>query len=356
MSRVKIAIVIEAIPPHCGGAEQVAWVQAMEMARNHDVAVVTYGPRAAHTRRDGVEIFSLPKGRRNLIAYSTLYRGLLDECLESIEPTVIHCHMPYELGACIRKRSRAFVSTIHDGVPENELIQLTGMSRRKWLRFKLIRRINLAKSDAITCVSRHNLEVMRTIYPKYADKFSFIPNPIHERFFTPATEQNKGYVLNFGRQIPLKMGVLLDVARRMPQIRFVFVGTGEMVRDHGLSNVEFVGFSASVVDYIDDAALCVFPSLSENFPLVGLEAMARGRPVIATQRGFSEYIEHMNNGYLLPSPDPTSIEDAISLFMKDTQLSAAVGQKARATAEQYRPVNIARQYDHLYRDTLAMLS
>lgn len=343
---------VEAIPPHCGGGEQVAWIHAVELAKRYDVAVVTLGETHSETTRDNVRVYCLPRRKRNLFAYLTTHRTLLNQCIDRIAPNVIHCHMPNELAACLSPKDRLMVSTIHDGVPENEQLKLRFTSKRDWLRFKVIRRINVKKSDLITCVSRHNRDTMRALYPKSATKFSFIPNPIYDRFFGPTTNGDEGYVLNFGRQIALKMAPLLEVAKNMPDTHFVFVGTGDMVKDYGLANVRFVGFSAAVEEYIDRAALCVFPSLSENFPLVGLEAMARGKAVIATQRGFSEYIDHLKNGYLLNSTEPHDIGEAIKTLMSNSELRSRIASNARATAEDYRPGRVIHQYVQLYEEAL----
>ena len=148
------------------------------------------------------------------------------------------------------------------------------------------------------------------------------------------------------------MGSLLEVAKEIQDTQFVFVGTGEMVSDYGLPNVNFVGFCETVEKYIDGAAVCVFPSLSENFPLVGLESMARGKPVIATRRGFSEYIQHMENGFLLGSADPSEVKRAIRLLMDDPALRQRLGENAKVTARKYRAGAIVDQYSRLYRAAL----
>src|SRR5690606_1298392 len=217
------------------------------------------------------------------------------------------------------------------------------------LKFKALRRLNLRRADAVTCVSRFSLELTRSLYPQHAAKLSLVPNPIAERFFAPPAELDQGYVLNFGRQIALKMASLLHVARDMPRTRFVFVGRGDMVKEHGLPNVEFVGFSSAVQRYIDEAAVCVFPSLSENMPLVGLEAMARGKPVLATRRGFAEYVRHLENGVLLDSTEPGALRAALEPLLADAPLRAALGREARRTAERFRPAPIVAQYERLYR-------
>jgi glycosyltransferase involved in cell wall biosynthesis len=345
---VKIVIVIEAIPPYCGGAEHVAWIHATQMAVEHEVSVVTFAEERRTELREGVTVQFMPATKRKLASYLSTHRSLLNDCIDSIAPDIIHCHMPSILSACISPRKRPFVTTIHDGVPETEL----QMSRLGWLKFKGLRRLNIRKSDVVTCVSRHNRDIMRTIYSDCADKFVFIPNPVNGRFLRPVADRDEGYVLNFGRQIALKMGVLIDVARLMPETRFVFVGTGDMVGDYGLPNIEFVGFSDAVETYIDGASVCVFPSGSENFPLVGLEAMARGKALIATKRGFSEYIDHGRNGYLLDSSDPENVARSLSEVLADGDLRRRLGDRARVTAEQYRPDTIVSEYERLYEKLL----
>lgn len=349
---MRVAVVVEAVPPYCGGGEHVAWMHAVEMAGLCEVAVVTVGESAGHLSREGVSVYTLPKRNNMLSAYSTWERARLNDCIDRIAPDVIHCHMPNVLSACLAKRNRLMVSTIHDGVPETELIRLKRMSRKSWFRFKLVRRVNMAKSDRVTCVSTHNRDLMCSLYPQHTAKISFIPNPVHERYFKPIVHGTNEYVLNFGRQIKLKMGGLIECARQMQDVKFVFVGSGNMVRDYGLPNVHFVGFKEKVESYIDDAAICVFPSLSENFPLVGLEAMARGKPVVATRRGFSEYIKHMENGVLLDSAHPHEISSAITLLMNDRKLRELLGHNARKTAEGYRQSHIVEQYTNLYREYL----
>lgn len=350
---MRIAVVVEAIPPYCGGGEQVAWIHATAMALRHEVVVITFGDKRDSAVRDRVRIEYLPKPRRALMHYSTTHRGLLDACIDQVDPDVIHCHMPNILSLCFRRRNRVIVHTIHDGVPENEMFGTKIVSRRKWLQFKLVRRLNVSRADAVTCVSRHNLDVMRKLYLGQAHKMRFIPNPIYDKYFDAPLRDGGEYVLNFGRQIPLKMAALLETAKLLPDVRFVFVGSGEMARDHGVANAEFVGFSTEIEQFIDGAAMCVFPSLTENFPLVGLEAMARGKPVIASRRGFSEYIVHLHNGILLDSVDANEIASAIQRLLDDGPLRHRLGQAGRLTAEQFRPTGIISHYEQLYEKLLS---
>jgi len=349
---VRIVVVVEAIPPYCGGGEQVAWIQAVEMAKTHDVTVLTFGDREDSFLRDGVAVYQLPAAERRLLHFSTAGRSSLNRVVTDLDPDVVHHHMPNVLSACISKGEWLTVSTIHDGTPENELLKLGVATRAQYIKFKALRWLNVRKADVVTCVSRFSRDLMRRLYPRHRDKFVFIPNPIYERFFAPVPPPDGDYVLNVGRQIDLKMGVLLDVARMMPSEDFWFVGVGPMVDTVELPNVRFCGFSERVERYIDRAAVCVFPSRSENFPLVGLEAMARGKAVIAAERGFSEYLIHGENGYLLDGTDSESVQRALRVVLDDSELRHRLAAGGRLTAESYRPSAVVSMYLRLYQEAL----
>jgi glycosyltransferase involved in cell wall biosynthesis len=75
-----------------------------------------------------------------------------------------------------------------------------------------------------------------------------------------------------------------------------------------------------------------FPSvLFETFPYVTLEAMACGKPVIASKTGgICEQIEHMHNGILLPPGNVSSLHQSMLLLMKDQpKLAQRLGKNAR---------------------------
>lgn len=370
---MRLVVVVEAIPPYCGGGEQVAWIQAVEMAKNHDVTVITFGDSEASFSREGVTVKTLPVTRRQLIYYCTSGRAVLNDIVSAIKPDVVHHHMPNVLSACIKKGSWLTISTIHDSyqlsfpsyqMDEESQVEATSLNsgitkkglgvatRAQYAKFKAIRWFNVRKSDIVTCVSRHSRGTMRMLYPKHKNKFVFIPNPIYDRFFEPISSHDGDYVLNVGRQVEFKMGVLLDVARAMQSVRFMFVGTGPMVGKSDQRNVHFCGFSERVDQYIDGAAVCVFPSKSENFPLVGLEAMARGKAVIAARPGFEEYITHGIDGYLLDSTDDKTITNALREVLDDRVLRHRLGMAARLTAEAYKANAVVSMYLRLYEKAL----
>ncbi len=344
---MRLLIVVENIPPYCGGAEQVAWMHALAFAKEHDVFVITFGEREHEERRDEITIVYLKKPKRLLLYYIWKGYRALNDRIDKIKPDVVHCHMPNVLSLFVSRKYTLF-STVHDGVPEDKARQLNNLTFSVWAKNWLIRKRNIMRSNCITCVSRHNFEFMRERYRKKQACFEVVVNPVNEDYFSPVSSEEGTYVLNFGRQISLKMVTLIETARIMPELDFKFLGTGPMVGDYGLKNIEFVGFSSNVKKWIDGAQICVFPSKSENFPLVGLEAMARGKPVVATKMGFSEYIEHNKNGILIDDNDPETIKAGIERLLSDKTFMRQISINARAEAEKYQPKQIFKEYNKLY--------
>ena len=120
--------------------------------------------------------------------------------------------------------------------------------------------------------------------------------------------------------------LLVAAARRLKQqgtlCQIVLIGDGEMrreieeeIRRAGLQEAIIMSGWASgdrVIEEIDAARALVLPSFSENLPVVLMEAMARGRPVISTYvAGIPELVEPGKTGWLVPAGDEVALAEAM---------------------------------------------
>jgi len=97
------------------------------------------------------------------------------------------------------------------------------------------------------------------------------------------------------------------------------------------------------------------PTLSDAFTPIRLEAMASGRPIVATTAasGASEMIEHMKTGFLVPPADSDALADALIKTLGDYELTCRLGAAARKKAEQKYDWNvIAKKYYEVYLEVL----
>ena len=149
------------------------------------------------------------------------------------------------------------------------------------------------------------------------------------------------YALYFGRLSREKgIGTLLQVAAELPQVNFVFAGSGPLeaaVREAAAakSNVFFAGFQSGTALHalIAGADFTLYPSeWYENCPLSILESEALGTPVIGSDLGGTpELIEHGSNGLVFPGGNAEALQSAVRTLWEDNETLASMREACRKT-------------------------
>jgi len=170
-------------------------------------------------------------------------------------------------------------------------------------------------------------------------KIHLLPLAIEAQKITPAIGWDHGYVLFVGRLVEEKgVWTLLRAAKKLPQINFKFVGTGPEEEDlkqaaETLPNVEFVGFASgeALWNLYRGARCVVVPSLwQEVFGLVALEAMAAGKPVIASNiGGLPEVVSDRVTGLLVRPGSVPELAEAIERLFHDHGTTREMGFAGR---------------------------
>lgn len=124
----------------------------------------------------------------------------------------------------------------------------------------------------------------------------------------PIFNECKKTVIAIARVYPQKKADLfVDVARLLPQYNFVWIGNQREVTEFGKlpNNCYFLGNIPNAGAFCSKADLLMLPSNYEGLPMVILEAMCFGKPVVASNvGGISEIVRNNFNGYTLEnSPD-----------------------------------------------------
>ena len=152
-----------------------------------------------------------------------------------------------------------------------------------------------------------------------------------------------------GRLVPDKGGALLlraaqQVLAGHSKTKFVLVGEGPSRREWetlacqlGIGEqVVFAGVRDDMSSVYASLDMLVLPSLVESMPMCVLEAMAAGRPVIATRVGaVPKLIIPEQTGLLLNSADVNELASAILRLLADQQLANRLGQNGRAHVAEY---------------------
>jgi glycosyltransferase involved in cell wall biosynthesis len=177
-------------------------------------------------------------------------------------------------------------------------------------------------------------------------------------FFAGRLEERKG--------IQILIEAVPSIVKRVPDVQFVCVGADTKTAPDGgsmltwlnrqlsgsgcTSKVKFIPHIplSAMPDYIRSADICVVPSLYDNAPLTCIEALACGKPVVATSAGgMSEYAIHKERGLIVPPRSPEEIADAICTLLLDNKLRLQYGHNARQFAQEQ--LNLAVKADERVR-------
>lgn len=140
-----------------------------------------------------------------------------------------------------------------------------------------------------------------------------------------------------------------QVYEKKKYVRFVIVGHGpeednlkNMAKSLGISHVcSFAGLRRDIPELLSAFDVFVLSSVLEGLPRIVIEAMAMGRPIVATDiDGVSEELEDGKTGLLVPPKDAGALAKSIIDLLVDKAKSFQMGINARKTAEEKFGVDI----------------
>jgi len=127
------------------------------------------------------------------------------------------------------------------------------------------------------------------------------------------------------------------LASAAPRLRYVFCGEGRQAKALAGAAAaldgaaRLVGFRRDVAACLAAADIVALPSLQEGLGVAALEAMAAGRPVVASRvGGLAEAVVHEETGLLVPPGDPTALAAALARLARDPDLRARLGAAGHA--------------------------
>jgi len=251
--------------------------------------------------------------------------------------------------------------TIHNATPQNIdlFTDLSGHAHDRILLRKAYKYIKGA-----TAITRAALDMT---LPGYNGIKEVIWNGVDPNVFKPLREidhwkeipQDKPIILTNARLIKQKGIDYLIKAMKGVDARLIVFGRGPLEKElKNLAKGMDVIFitktitTQELVELINLANIFVLPSLYETFGLAVVEAMACGKPVIATNiHGLPEVVGDC--GLLVTPKDVDGLRSAIMLLLEDESYARQLGRKARARALQnFHWDKIAEKYEGFYKKVL----
>jgi len=397
--KVKILLVAPEYPPYShGGGGVVSQVLAQKLAwRGHDVTVIAGCHEQVLSRNyqwgyEGkVKVVWIPLIRVLEAAYPQI-QGSLPPNLKSLlflknidydDFDVIHLfafgHLHIDLMNLIVKSSRKIL-TVH-GFPK-----YVGKEGGAGLPLKLLYKMyfetlgrhTLNSAKMVTAVSKFVAEeCIKRGVPK--EKILVIPNGIELKKYKPTQygeleeefhlEAEDILILSIAR-VSWQKGLeyALEAIHKVIKvtdkpIKYMIVGPIEdrnyylrlirQAKDLGLKeNVIFTGFlGEKKMQALTRANIFLAPSIHESFGLAVLEAMALGKPIIASNcEGLKCIIDHMKTGILVRAADSAEIADAILKLLSDSNLQKRLSKNALSIVKKYDWENRLNEYERVYRE------
>ena len=372
-------------PPIGGGGGVVNALLAQELAKRHDVTVLTsQGLNLPPERVDaGVRVVCAPVFFRKQQAVANLFSMLAflpmgvrtgKRLFKAGWYDIINTHFVLPTGpvgdSLARFADVPNVLSLHGGDlydPSKWLSPHRHVYLRSWVR-RLLRR-----ADVIVGQSRNTLENMRRFYTPEIQGVQ-IPLGIRRPQAGAALRSHYGchesdvLLVTVGRLVARKgLPQLITVmtALRGAKVRLLIVGIGpqeqllkeEVNRRHLAQQILFLGYveEAEKFRILQMCDLYVSTSQHEGFGLVFLEAMACGLPIVCYNRGGqTDFLCDGETGCLIPLNDMNLFKERCAALNGDPELRRAMGNHNKHLVEEYCIDNCATKYGKLFHEAIKL--
>jgi len=178
---------------------------------------------------------------------------------------------------------------------------------------------------------------------------------------------SKGLVVaTVGWLLPIKgpmhlLKAMSNVWESHPETTLIFVGKGDLekglkeeARRMGVwDKVKFLGWRDDIPEIMETIDVFVLPSLNEGMGRVLVEAMAAGKPVVASRvGGILDLVKEGQNGFLAEPGDEKGLAIAIKKLLEDKKMRDEMGKRGREIAQDFSVEKMVEKIDVLYERSL----
>jgi glycosyltransferase involved in cell wall biosynthesis len=364
--RGKILVVCHTAPPPGGMETYVEHMFASDLARRYDMRLFDTRKRTAPNRFVITGIISQLIILVNYVLYILRFR-----------PDIIHIHTASRSHFFRRSidvlfgkvLARKIVLQVHGGAFQS-FWEESGKLARAYIRMVL------QLADIVIVLSSGWREKIGKMKGNKRD-IQVVPNGIVTQPFNPATKKqsevnnDRVKILFVGSLSRLKgiydlMHIIPDIIVLHPKSQFIIVGDekspgiiqelSNIIPEQYYTHVHFRGplFGRDKIMEYKQADIFVLPSYAENFPLVMLEAMAAGLPLVISKVGaVPDVIKHEVNGLLIDPGDKESLKESILRLIDDRPLRIRMGQTNLLESRDYDFAMTAEKIDRTYQLVLS---
>ncbi|MCG2700269.1 glycosyltransferase family 4 protein [Candidatus Parcubacteria bacterium] len=302
------------------------------------------------------------------ITKNTIDKNKTIKKIKELKPDIVHAHM-YDSGYYALKSGFPSLITIHGiAMDEYDIKIQSGL-------LEMIRRMVYLPIEQYVFKRAKVLTVLSPYTKKKIELFCngeihIIPNGINKEWFNIQNKEIDGRILFVGRIFPVKRieyllqavkriryhrkNVELHIAGDFNEKKVYFNLLRKFTDKNELSkNVKFMGalHGNNLRNEYAECSIFVLASHIEAFPIVLLEAMASGKPIIASNVGSIPYIiKDGENGFLFEYGDVDDLANKITKLLNDRELRLKMGNNGKKIAKGFPSwEEIAQKYYKLYK-------
>jgi glycosyltransferase involved in cell wall biosynthesis len=345
-----------------GGAELALGYLLGALAPEHAVTVASTDRavgEAIAAHRAGTEVVALapPRGAADAAALAEHLR-----VVRRVRPDVVHANQAWPWACAYGVLAGVLTPGVRvvavDHLPVDGAIpRLRRFGRRRLA----------ARLDAHVAVGRRAARLVEGFVGLPVGSVRAIPNGVPPPVAAPRLVPRliAGPVIGSLGRLTAQKGydALVRALPSLPGATLVLVGDGEergaleaLAAELGVADrLRITGWTADARRYLPTFDAFALPSLWEGMPLVLLEAMHDGLPVVATDVGsVAEAVTDGETGFVVPAGDEAALRERLARLLGDADLRRRLGARARAlAAEEFTAAAMARRYEAVYREVLA---
>lgn len=285
--------------------------------------------------------------------------------LQSFKPDLIHVATPFNIGVCglhyAKKLNIPIVGSYHTDFDQYlEYYDLQFLSKVLWKYMhwfhKPHRKIFVPSNETLEQLKRKGFSKLR-IWGRGVDCNLFHPNYSHDEVRDNYKIKEQFVLTYVGRLAPEKdIDTLMNITNQLPDpikndVHWLIVGDGpskEDMKKHAPNNMTFAGYlkGPDLAKVYASSDLFIFPSPTETFGNVVLEALASGTPVIASNSGgVKNIVNQAKTGYLCEPKNVTEFQERIEELLLNETRRINMGKEARQYA-------LTQTWDHIFEELL----
>jgi phosphatidylinositol alpha 1,6-mannosyltransferase len=344
------------------------------LARNHEaIAITSLLPEPS---QQPVPMYKVPsmvlplqKAYRIAIPGYQSFARILDQ----FQPDILHINSPCTLGFGAVKYAKHFgvpvVATYHTHFPTYP--RYYNMTKLEDLVWRITRNL-YNKVDRTLVPTR---PILNELTENNIQRLQYLPNGVDTGLFKPERRNNSWRAQFGGGSKPIVLFVsrlvwekdLRALANAYQQLKakrndfeMVIVGDGHARTEFEemLPGAHFLGYQSGVTlaESFASADIFVFPSTTETFGLVTLEAMASGvTPVAAKMGGATEIIEEGTSGLFAKPLDGADLAQKVEWLLDRPNVRQTMSQQAHRRAQEYRWESILSRLFTTYEDVIRQI-